>query len=70
MKDARLTAPETSDATTFNALGKMEITRKHVLDYIFYSNAEVTKFETFDNPDWGVPYISDHYPIMVTVKLK
>lgn len=41
-----------------------------MLDYIFYRNAEVTKFETLDSPDWGVPYISDHYPIMVTVNLK
>ena len=70
MKDARLTAPQSSDATTFNAFGQMEITRRHVLDYIFYRNADITKFETLNSPDWGVPYISDHYPIMVTVNLK
>lgn len=69
MKDARLTAPETSNATTFNAFGKMEITERHKLDYIFYRHANVKKFETFNTPDWGVPYISDHYPIMATVDL-
>ncbi len=69
MKDARLTAPQTSDAITFNAFGKMEITRRHMLDYIFYRNAEVLRFETYNEPLWGVPYISDHYPVMVTVNL-
>ena len=69
MKDARQTAPQTSNATTFNAFGHMEITERHMLDYIFYRNAEILKFETFDSPDWGVPYISDHYPVMATVKL-
>ena len=69
MKDARLTAPDTDDAITFNAFGKMQITRRHMLDYIFYRNADVLRFEVFNEPLWGVPYISDHYPVMVTVNL-
>ncbi len=70
MKDARLTAAQTSMETTFNAFGMMEITPRHMLDYIFYRNAEILKFETLNEPCWGVPYISDHYPVMVTVNLK
>lgn len=69
MKDARLTAPETDNAITFNAFGKMQVTERHLLDYIFYRNADITRFETFNEPLWGVPYISDHYPVMVTVEL-
>lgn len=68
MKDAR-EAPITNRETTFNGFGKMEITPRHMLDYIFYRNADVLRFDNLNKPDWGVPYISDHYPIMVTVNL-
>ncbi len=35
------------------------------LDHIFYRNATGLQFETIDT-NFGVPYISDHYPILFT----
>ncbi|MDE7406909.1 MAG: endonuclease/exonuclease/phosphatase family protein [Muribaculaceae bacterium] len=68
MTDAR-TAPITNNEPTFNAFGGMKITPKHVIDHMFYRNANVKKFENLNEPKWGVPYISDHYPIMITADL-
>ena len=40
-----------------------------LLDYIFYRNAEADKFDVIDSPDYGVRFISDHYPIMTYFRL-
>lgn len=68
MKNAR-DIPGGNDEPTFNAFGRMEITPKHTIDHFFYRNAVVSKFENLNEPLWGVPYISDHYPIMATCDL-
>ncbi len=68
MKDGR-DVPVTDHEPTFNGFGKIKLTPRHVLDYIYYRNAKVSKFENFNKPDWGVPYISDHYPTMITAEL-
>ena len=34
------------------------------LDHIFYRNARPLRFATHDEPAYGVPYISDHYPVV------
>ncbi|WP_304419450.1 endonuclease/exonuclease/phosphatase family protein [uncultured Duncaniella sp.] len=68
MKDGR-EVPVSNKEPTFNGFGKMELTPRHVIDFIYYRNADVKKFENFNKPNWGVPYISDHYPNMVTADL-
>ena len=65
MQVARDIAPETSHALTYNAFGQGE---GSVIDHFFVRNMEVARFRTLDG-DYGVPYISDHYPVEITVVL-
>lgn len=60
---ARDMAMETSNDITYNAFGKGKGT---VIDHFFVRHMEVMRFLTL-NGDYGVPYISDHYPIEITV---
>jgi len=59
--DARKTAPQSDLTQSFNDWGKTE--RWNNIDHIFYTRAQVSVFKTI-HEDFGVPYISDHYPIM------
>lgn len=62
MLDARTTAEETDDHPTFNGWGKEEA---RVIDYIYYRGfASCPEYETIVKEYEGVPYISDHYPIV------
>lgn len=61
MKSARDRAPRNDDRATFNGFGK---TAPHWLDHIFYRNARPLEYATLDGADYGVRYISDHYPII------
>lgn len=62
MLDARTTAEETDDLATFNGWGKEEA---RVIDYIYYRGfASCPEYETIVKEYEGVPYISDHYPIV------
>ena len=52
-----------------------ELAKKEGFDYFcttltlsLYKNAEVLDFKTL-NGDYGKPYISDHYPVMATMKI-
>ncbi|MBR4505221.1 MAG: endonuclease/exonuclease/phosphatase family protein [Bacteroidales bacterium] len=65
LQDARTLTDSTSNAITYNAFGKGE---GSVIDHFFVKDFEVVRFRTFDG-DYGVPFISDHYPIEITVKL-
>ena len=64
MKGGRETARITDDHYTFNGFGKIKTF--HWLDYFFYRNGQALKFETLTK-DYGAPYISDHYPIALTL---
>lgn len=59
--DAREDAPELDKNKSFNAWGKWYIYRN--IDFIFYKNAETLSFRTVIK-DYGVPFISDHYPLI------
>lgn len=60
MKDARQTAPETDNNMTYNGFST---TGGRMLDHIFYSgDCTPTLYHTLIE-DYGVPFISDHYPI-------
>ena len=66
LQDARILTDSTSHAITYNAYGQNE---GSVIDHFFVRDAIVKSFRTLDG-DYGVPYISDHYPIAVTLELK
>ena len=64
LQDAREMTDSTSHAITYNAYGNGE---GSVIDHFFVKNLKVRQFRTLDG-DYGVPYISDHYPIEITIK--
>ena len=61
MEDARQSAPETDNETTYHDWGKVS---KEPIDYVFYAGFEgCDKFEVIRQPYLGVDYVSDHYPV-------
>ena len=72
LQDARTMTDSTSNAITYNAFGGCDQsgngTDGKVIDHFFVKDVEVVSFRTLDG-DYGVPYISDHYPIEILVKL-
>lgn len=62
MLDARETAPETDRRGTFNGFDNLQ---NVVIDHIFYRGAEAKTFRVLDKY-YGAPYISDHYPVVMT----
>lgn len=65
MLDARKTAEKTDSRATFNGWGSSAI----VIDFIYYSGfSSCPEYETIVRQYEGVPYISDHYPIMAVLK--
>ena len=72
MKPARELTDSTSHANTYNAFGGCDQsgngTEGKVIDHFFVKGCEVVSFRTLDG-DYGVPYISDHYPIEMIIRL-
>ena len=64
MLDARVEAPVTDERGTLNCWGTTP--PGVVIDHIFYRGAEAQKFEVLRDKDYGAPYVSDHYPVMLT----
>jgi len=52
-------APVSDNEMTFNGFGKCDPIQ---IDHFFARNIDVKEFHTL-NGDYGVPYISDHYPV-------
>ena len=52
-------------AITYNAYGQSE---GSVIDHLLVKDMQVMWFRTLDG-DYGVPYISDHYPIEMAIRL-
>lgn len=67
MLDARVQAPVTDDRGTLNCWGTTP--PGVVIDHIFYRGAEAQKFEVLRDKNYGAPYVSDHYPVMLTAIL-
>ncbi|MCR4828715.1 MAG: endonuclease/exonuclease/phosphatase family protein [Bacteroidales bacterium] len=65
LQPARDMTRRTSRTDTYNAFGK---DKSSLIDHFFVSNVKVRRFRTL-NGDYGVPYISDHYPIKIVIKL-
>lgn len=51
----------TDTCITYNAYGKGKPSQ---IDHFFVRNVDVKEFRTL-NGDYGVPYISDHYPVII-----
>ena len=72
LQEARKMTDSTSHAITYNAFGGLDQsgngTEGKVIDHFLVRDVQVKSFRTLDG-DYGVPYISDHYPIEITVRL-
>lgn len=53
---------------SYNAFGDGTPNPSRDIDFIFFRKADPVQFETVTTQYGNVPYISDHYPIMFTVK--
>lgn len=74
MNDARSTCGITDKKATFNGWGKLEESEINdenevVIDHIFYKDVKPISFKVLDG-NYGVPYISDHYPVVMTFRFK
>lgn len=67
MAPARVKAPVTDNKGTYNGWGQAP--NSMVIDHLFVRNMKCLSYRTLDG-DYGVPYISDHYPIEIVVRLK
>lgn len=67
LSDARALSPETDNKGTYNgwkAPGS-------IIDYIYYRNiAAPLKYATITREDYGVKFVSDHYPIIFKCEIK
>jgi endonuclease/exonuclease/phosphatase family metal-dependent hydrolase len=61
-KSARDVAPVTDKSATFNGFGKPEEPAM-VIDHIWFTKPVPVEFKIM-NGNFGVPYISDHYPVL------
>lgn len=82
MSSARATADVTDSIPSFNAFGKplkhaaigdqfvdLSTTAGLTIDYIYYSGfSKCPSFRTVTESFDGIPYISDHYPVMAVLK--
>jgi len=67
MNDGRISAISTDSYNSYNAFGGSGQSK---LDYIFYRNVgAASKFETVTKTYNSIPYVSDHYPVMLSVAL-
>ena len=71
LKDARMMSAISDKNITYNGFGKVTDnpnTRKEwVIDHIFFSGVNPMAFRVL-NGNYGVPFISDHYPISFTFR--
>lgn len=66
LSDARELSPETDSEATFNGWGNSG----SMIDYIYYKNATPLCFKTLNGGDYGVKYVSDHYPILFKFEIR
>ena len=66
MKDAREEAPETDHRGTYNGWNAANTANPNcVIDHIFFRGAEAHTFRVLCDKNYGAPYISDHYPVVM-----
>lgn len=68
LQECRETAPVTTDANTYNGWGNKDVPAgTDVIDHIFYRGSTAVSYELL-NGDYGVPFISDHWPVVGSFK--
>ncbi|MCH5331972.1 MAG: endonuclease/exonuclease/phosphatase family protein [Alistipes sp.] len=71
LKNTMLVARDVADSTdkggTFNSFGSAP--SNIVLDHLFFRNAHARSLRTLRG-DYGAPYISDHYPVVLLIELQ
>ena len=65
LKPAREMTSRTSNKDTYTGFGK---DKPSMIDHFFVRDFPIREFRTLDG-DYGVPYISDHYPIEIVIRL-
>lgn len=66
MKCTAENAAKSHRTVTYNGYG--DTTRQGEIDYMYYRNAVPLRYDVIDSPDYGVEFISDHWPILGTFK--
>ena len=70
MKDAREVAPETDRRATINFYQPgNEDKADWIIDHIFFRGATPKTFKVLRDKDYGAPYISDHYPVVLEAEI-
>ena len=73
LKDAREVSAISDKNITYNGFGKVtdnpDTRKEWVIDHIFFSGVNPMAFMVL-NGNYGVPFISDHYPIAFTFRAK
>ena len=68
LKNCRETAPVTDNLNTYHGWGKVPAEGEDtIIDHIFYRGVEAGKYEVL-NGDYGVPFVSDHWPVLGTFR--
>lgn len=66
MKDAREEAPETDHRGTYNGWNTANTANPDcVIDHIFFREAVPHSFKVLCDENYGAPFISDHYPVVL-----
>jgi len=65
MTYSRTAAPQTDQAGTFHGWGKIPAEERVIIDHIYLKGITPFTYHVVTE-DFGVPFISDHYPVMVT----
>lgn len=66
MKDARAEAAATDHRATLNLWSTEHCSNPDfVIDHIFYRGAEAHSFKVLCDKNYGAPFISDHYPVVM-----
>ena len=68
MQSGREKAPDRDSAYSYNNFGGGTPSARWNLDHIFYKGVKPVRFQTVTSPNYGVTYLSDHYPITLTVE--
>jgi endonuclease/exonuclease/phosphatase family metal-dependent hydrolase len=70
MKDAREEAPETDRRATINFYQPgNEDKADWIIDHIFFRDATPKIFKVLRDKNYGAPYISDHYPVVLEAEI-
>ena len=70
MKDAREEAPETDRRATINFYQPgNEDKADWIIDHIFFRGATPKTFKVLRDKNYGAPYISDHYPVVLEAEI-